>query len=70
MPAGDKYNLILLNADHGGVGHDSGPPPSPEQEWLRLASLYFWKAYLAGSAQSKTFLQRYPFKGEAQLFWK
>ena len=78
-PPGDKYYLVLKDADHylGGLlcRENRGGEPDPEAvEIVRMATTAFLNAYLKGDAAAKHFLRDTDFttltSGRAQLDYK
>ena len=61
LPPGDKYELVLKDAEHGAFGERALPgesmEPNPNHHRVILAlSTAFWDAYLRGDAAAKTWL--------------
>ena len=61
LPPGDKYELVLKDAEHGAFGERAlpgeGMKPNPNHHRVILAlSTAFWDAYLRGDAAAKTWL--------------
>ena len=61
LPDGDKYQLVLKDAEHSAFGDSRGlrsrgrnPKHHPA---IQKISLHFWNAYLKNDAESKAWLQ-------------